>query len=175
MKYKRTIAPIFMAILGLTLLLIPGTILTTVIRVVGALLVGGSIFYLIDIFKNNSPSLGLIYAMSIGILGVLIFMFPETIASIMPLVLGLWIILKSMFKLQLIAMLKVNGNKAWLKVLIVNLLMLIMGIVLVFNPFEGAELLVRIIGGFILVYALLDMFDFFITNPNKTKKVKVIK
>ncbi|HOO67798.1 MAG TPA: DUF308 domain-containing protein [Bacilli bacterium] len=183
MKYKNLISPIFLLVLGIILLIIPGAVLTLVIQIVGVLLVVTSLFYLIDVFRNNSPSLGLVYATSIGVLGVLLFIFPETIASLMPLILGLWIIIKSMFRLQLISTLKIDGSKVWFKVFIVNLLMLIMGIVLVFNPFKGAELMVRIIAIFILAYALLDIIDFILTNTKlikpkykkKPKKVKVIK
>ena len=43
---------------------------------------------------------------------------------------------------------------------------------LVFNPFKGAEAIMRIIGIFMIIYAILDISEYYMTKP---KKVKVIK
>lgn len=171
MKDKRIITPIILTLLGITLLLIPGTILTTVIEIFGAIVIISSLFYIISSLKDKKP-LDLFYGISVVLLGVILIIFPEGIASIIPLILGLWIIAKSMFKLQFISVLKATNSGYYIKAFILNIIMLIMGIILVFNPFKGAELFLRIMGIYILVYAILDIIDFILSKP---KKVKVIK
>ena len=68
--------------------------------------------------------------------------------------------------------LKKTNSKEYIKPLVVNIITLILGLILIFNPFKGAETIIRIIGGFMIVYSLLDIFDYSLTKP---KKVKVIK
>ena len=60
----------------------------------------------------------------------------------------------------------------YVKPLVINIIELILGLVLVFNPFKGAEALIRIIGGFMVAYGLLAILNYGCTKP---KKVKVIK
>ena len=49
--------------------------------------------------------------------------------------------------------------------------MTICGIVLVFNPFQGAVFLTRIVGIFILIYAVLDLISTFVIR-NTFKKIQ---
>ena len=84
----------------------------------------------------------------------------------------IWILIKSAIRLQYVFFLKDSGSEEWIKAMIVNILTLILGLVLVFNPFKGAEAIMRIIGIFMIIYAILDIFEYYMTKP---KKVKVIK
>lgn len=172
MKIKPFIAPIIMFIMGIVLLLVPGGVITTVIKVFGVIIIVGAVLSIINTFKNNSPSLEIIYGILIGILGIVFLVNPEVIASIIPLILGIWITLKSLFKLRMLYAFKNNSGIDFMKPLIINILMLILGIVLIFNPFSGAEALIRIIAIFILFYSILDITELFLTRP---KKVKVIR
>ena len=74
--------------------------------------------------------------------------------------------------MQFVMALKKTNSKEYIKPLVVNIITLILGLILIFNPFKGAETIIRIIGGFMIVYSLLDIFDYSLTKP---KKVKVIK
>ena len=65
------------------------------------------------------------------------------------------------------------GNKKyWFVQLIANVVMIILGIVIVINPFSGAKAMIRIIGIFLIVFSSLDVLEFYMTKP---KKVKIIK
>ena len=171
MKNKELITPITMIVLGIILLFIPGTIITTVIQVFGVAIIVLAVISLINTFKNNSPSGEIIYEVLEGILGLVFILNPEVIAGIIPLVLGIWITVKSIIKLRLSYLVK-SSNTNYLKLLIVNIVTLIIGIVLIINPFKGAEALLRIIAGTIIFYSILDIIEIFMARP---KKVKVIK
>ncbi len=169
---NKIITPIVLIVLGITLLFIPGEVITTIIRIIGAVIIASSVLTIIDVIRGKNTNFELIYSVLIGILGIIFITNPEVIAGIIPLVLGIWFILKSSIKLQYVFKLKQDGTDYWIKPLVVNILMLILGVILVFNPFKGAEALMRIIAGFILLYATLDIIEEVMTRP---KKVKVIK
>lgn len=170
MKYKGIITPIVLILIGVTLLLIPGTILTTVIKVFGMLILISSIFSFVSSYNKSTFGSG--YAIVMALLSLLFILSPEIIAGIIPLILGLWIITRSMFKLRLISILKANNDKNYIKVFVINIIMLVMGLVILFNPFKGAELFLRIIGVYILLYAVLEIINIYSSKP---KEVKVIK
>lgn len=172
MKKNDIITSIILLILGIILLFVPGKILTTVIIIIGALIIASGVLSIFNAIKNGKTSFEVVYGILIGILGIVFITNPQVIGGIIPLILGIWFIIKSAFKLQYVFLLKKDNTTYWIKPLIVNLLTLILGVVLVFNPFKGAETLIRIIAVFILAYAILDIIE---TTMMRPKKVKVIK
>ena len=104
-------------------------------------------------------------------MGVVVIENPEAIASVIPFVLGLIIIVNSATKLQYSFELKKEKNDLWLSTLILSIIMVICGIVLIFNPFKGAVLLTRIVGIFILIYSILDLTSTIVIN-NTFNKIK---
>lgn len=171
MRNKDLISPIVLIIFGIILLFIPGEIVTTIIRIFGGAILIITTLALINTFKNNSPSSEIIYEVLEGILGLIFILNPEVIAGIIPLVLGIWITVKSIIKLRLSYVIRID-NANYLKMVIVNVITLIIGIVLIINPFKGAEALIRIIAGTMIFYSILDITEIFMARP---KKVKVVK
>ena len=158
MKKYDIVNSLVALIIGLVLLFVPGDIITTVIRIFGVIIV---VLGVLNVLGGSKI---------ITILGIVFISNPQVIASIVPFVFGVWIVIRSLFKLQVAANIKKTTN--YLKPLVVNIITLILGIVLMFNPFKGAEAVIRIIGVFMITYALLDILDYYFTRP---KKVKVIK
>lgn len=171
MKKYDLLTSIVLLILGILLLFVPGNIITTVIRVFGIIILVLGILSVLNSSKNKKNNTDLVYGILICILGIVFVSNPQVIASIIPFILGVWIVLKSIFKLQFVASLK-SSSIDFVKPLVINIITLLLGITLIFNPFKGAETLIRIIGIFLIVYAGLDILDFYFTRP---KKVKVIK
>ena len=168
-KYDIT-SSIVLLVLGILLLLVPGGIVTTVIRVFGIIILIIGITSVLNEIKIKKQSTDFVNGILISVLGLVFISSPQTIASIIPFILGVWIVIKSAFKLQFSYSLKRSGNDV--KPLVINIIELILGLVLIFNPFKGAEALIRIIGGFMVVYGLLDILNYGCAKP---KKVKVIK
>ena len=171
MKKYDLLTSIVLFILGLILIFVPGNIITTVIRIFGLIIVVLGVLSIIGSSKNKSNSVELIYGILIAILGIVFVSNPQVIASIIPFILGVWIVIRSLFRLQLVSTIK-RTNNDYVKPLVINVITLILGITLMFNPFRGAETLIRIIGIFLLIYSSLDILDYYFTRP---KKVKVIK
>ena len=157
-------------IIGLVLLISPGGIITTIIRIFGVLIMVLGVSNVIGANKNNKNKPDLIYGLLIVILGIVFISNPEVIAGIVPFIFGVWIVIRSLFRLQLVMNIKNTNN--YVKSLVITIATLVLGIILMFNPFKGAEAVIRIIGVFMITYALLDILDFYFTNP---KRIKVIK
>ena len=168
-KYDIT-SSIILLVLGILLLLVPGGIVTTVIRLFGVIILIIGITSVLNEIKIKKQSTDFVNGILISVLGLVFISSPHTIASIIPFILGVWIVIKSAFKLQFSYSLKRTSNDV--KPIVINIIELILGLVLIFNPFKGAEALIRIIGGFMVVYGLLDILNYGCTKP---KKVKVIK
>lgn len=142
--------------------------------IIGAVLVAIGALAEINYVKNikeKSTGLDIVYGIVCVILGVLVIKNPKAIASIIPLVVGFIIVINSAIKLQYSIELKKRKNDLWLSTLILSIIMTICGIVLIFNPFEGLVIFTRIVGIFILIYAVLDLISTFVIK-NTFKKLQ---
>jgi len=171
MKNYDILTSIILLILGIILLIIPGSIVTTVIRIFGLIIIALGVLSIIGSSKNTNSNVELIYGILISILGLVFVSNPEVIASIIPFILGVWIVIRSLFKLQIVASIR-KTNPEYIKPLIINIITLILGIILMFNPFSGVKAFIRVIGIFMIFYALLDILNYYFTRP---KKLKVLK
>ena len=50
-------------------------------------------------------------------------------------------------------------NSNWTRSMVISGLSIVLGIVLILNPFKGAVVLTQIIGGFLIGYAVLDLLQ----------------
>lgn len=172
MKKSGIITPIILLVLGLVLLIVPGSVINIVIRVFGAIIMISGVVSVYQMIKESNTNYELVYGVLMCILGLVFVSSPSVIASIIPTILGIWFIIEASTKLQYVLALRSMNAPLWIRPLIVNILMLILGLVLIFNPFKGAETILRIVAIFIVIYAVLDIVEYYMTKP---KKVKVIK
>lgn len=158
-------------ILGLLLVFESEVTITTISYIVGAVLMAAGVFALIRFFsqkEKNSNTIGLdvLYGVVTIILGILIITNPHAIASILPIILGVAIIISSANKLQYAFNLKTNCNDMWKTTMVIAVISTVCGVVLLFNPFAGAVLIMRIVGIFIIAYAILDIISTVIIKKN---------
>ena len=101
----------------------------------------------------------IVYGTVTIILGVIVIYNPEAIASIIPIIIGIGIVISSATKLQYAIELKDNLNGQWKTTLIFSIVSAICGVVLICNPFKGAVIIMQIIGGVIVAYSILDIIS----------------
>ncbi len=145
----------------------------TISYIIGGILIAIGVMAELKYLKNMkemATSLDVIYGIACIILGILVIQNPEAIASIIPLIIGVIIIINSAIKLQYSLELRKQENELWFSTLLLSIIMTICGIVLIFNPFEGAIVLTRIVGVCILIYAVLDLVSTFVIR-NTFKKI----
>lgn len=162
---------IILMILGFLLIFQSEATIATISYITGAILIAAGVLALIRFVKNSKEatatlSLDILYGIVTVILGVIVIMNPHAIASILPIVLGIAIIINSASKLQYAFVLKNDNNNLWKATMTIAIISTICGVVLLFNPFAGAVLIMKIVGIFILAYSILDIVSTAIIKKN---------
>lgn len=100
---------------------------------VGANLITTGVVRLLGYFSNDLYRLAFQYDFALGgvsaILGGLIFLYPDKVTELLPYVLGTYVILDGLFKLQTAFDAKVFGMKKWVGLLISAIAVSLCGIV----------------------------------------------
>ena len=149
----------------------------TISYIIGAILIALGVIAGLRFFKSKDTKndLDIIYGVVCIILGIVVIKNPEAIASIIPFIIGFVIIVNSATKLQYTLELKREKNKLWLSTMLLSIIMLVCWIVLIFNPFKGAVLLTRVVGIFIVIYAVLDIISTIVIKNTYNQIRKGIK
>lgn len=188
--YKTSIVlSIVLIFLGAFLLIKPETTLYAISYTIGIVLIVWGLFPIIKFFTNKESQSYLEFSFVAGIIaflfGIVIMVNPEMIGSIIPLLMGIWMIINGAIKLYYSIILNKESNA--LSSIIISLIILLTGIVLVINPFDGAVVMTQLIGISFILYAVLDLAECFSifrtyntvkkgTNENSTvKTVKVVE
>ena len=124
------------------------------------------IFYFFDGFTSGLLSV---------ILGIIIISNPNYFAILIPLMVGLWFIINSTFKLRMSLALKDSSNQYWLITYILSLLTIIAGLCLIFNPEIGSLSLTRVIGSLAIIYSICDIIGTVIFKKNIKAIAKVFE
>lgn len=168
---SSVLTSLLLVVLGILLVFESELTIKTISYVIGAVLVAAGTFALIRYINNNkkgfeTSELDILYGIVTIVLGILVIANPHAIASIIPIVLGIAIIISSAVKIQYAFDLKNSENDLWKTTMVIAVVGTICGIVLLFNPFEGAVMIMRIVGIFILIYAILDLISTYIIKRN---------
>ena len=173
------ITSVFLLILGLLLIIASEATIISISYVIGSILiligVIGMINYIRSFNSELRNELDLIYGLVTIILGMLIITNPKAIASIIPFILGLIIIISSATKLHYAFQLKSDNNELWKSTLGLSILTTVLGVVLLFNPFSGAVAITKIVGGIIVAYAVLDIISSLTIRKNVMNIQKAIE
>ena len=172
---KSSIATsIFLIILGILLVFQSEMTIMAISYVIGGILVAIGALALIRYIKKaadkeSTSELDIIYGIVTIIFGVIIIQNYQALASIIPIILGVTIIVSSVGKLNYAFQLKADDNQLWKTTMIISIISTICGVVLLFNPFSAAIGIMKIIGIFIIVYAILDLVSTIAIKSSVTK------
>ena len=159
--FSSLISSITLLIIGILLILQSEITIITISYIIGTLLIALGAIAIIKFIKNINniarEDLDIVYGTVTIILGVIVIYNPEAIASIIPIIIGIGIVISSATKLQYAIELKDNLNGQWKTTLIFSIVSAICGVVLICNPFKGAVIIMQIIGGVIVAYSILDI------------------
>ena len=161
--YKTSILfSLILFIIGLFLVIKSETTLFAISYFVGIILIIWGIVPVIGYFTNKETQSYLDFSFIIGIFalifGIIVIINPSIIGSIIPLLVGIWMFINGITKLQYAIMLKkYNTNST--SALVISIIILLCGLTLIFNPFKGAVVLTKLIGIFVIVYSLLDLVE----------------
>ena len=179
MANTSLIISIIFIIVGLFLFIKPDTTVSIISYVIGGALLGSGIFSAYKYFTaegiGNVFNFDLIYGVLLSIGGIFLIVKPHALATLFPIILGIWIIINSVTKFQYALVLKKIKNEDWVYTTLISVLTLAWGIVLLFNPFKTFLIITQTIGVFIIVYAVLDIIDNFIIRKNIKDIITIFK
>lgn len=166
------------AILGVILLVVPSISWLIISYTLATLLIVGGIYLLffgykdvlgIRVFDGITP--GIISFL----LGLIIFLRPIALATLIPLILGVWFITTGAIRIRLAMSLRIVKDEMWLVTLLMALLTLTCGLLLIFNPLTSILLLTQVVGIITIIYALADIIDVVIFKTKLEKFKKAFK
>ena len=95
------------------------------------------------------------------VLGFIVVANYHDILLILPILLGIWIILDGLFKLQIALNIRGIRNIRWGIMLLLSLITIALGIGIIFNPASTVEMTVRLSGAIIIITQLMAFYDSF--------------
>ena len=166
-------------ILGILLLLFPKIANEVIGYSLGGLLLVSGFLAIAKYFTNHDEVSFLRVELVFGVLsvlfGVLIFLDPLFISSMVVIVLGLWLVVNGTIKIQYALELKNYKQEYWTLALFVGLVIIFSGALVIFNPFESIMTLTMMVAVFIIAYGVLDIMELFLLKKNVDEFVKVVK
>lgn len=165
-EVKKTIWPSLISsgvilVLGLLLFFKSSVTLMGISYIFGGLIIAIGVLAIVRFISNNhsdiSNQLNIVYGIICIISGIFFIEKPEIIGSIIPVVMGIGIIISSSLKIQQSFNLKSLNSSYFFWSFVIALLSLICGVILLFNPFKGAVIITKVIGIFLVMYAILDI------------------
>ena len=164
-KYEREsiLISVLLIIVSLFLIAKPGIAVSTVVTLFAIVfLVDGIIniiAYMMEDVEIKAYSNELIMGILLVILGLIILLNQPLFISILPIMIGLWIFIKSIMKLQLAINLKSAVAERWGLLLVSSILMAILGVLIIVNPFEAIFTLARFVGIMMLVAEVINICE----------------
>ena len=154
-EIKSILFDILLIALAVFLMLRPLEIVSTLIKVMGIFILVCGVFDFINYFFNKDDGVFFNYGLFRGIMEItvgILFVFKyNLLITLFPSLLGLMIVFINIFKLQTAIEYKKVENSNYMTGIIISSLSIILGIIVLINPFETVEVVVIVSGAILLV------------------------
>lgn len=165
-------------VLGIILILFPKTSLDVFAYMISVLLLVNGIYLIVLEIKLRSRWIP-IDTMLAGILsilfGIIMIIYPEMLRILVPVVLGTWFILASIFKIRLACSLRNIEGAPWILTLVMAILAIICGLILIIDPIGSSITLTLFAGIMMIIYSISDIIDMIVFKKHLNKLVKYFK
>lgn len=172
-REQALIRALIFLVLGILIIIFPDPIMRIIVYILGALFIVMGVINLITYFSNRSHSRGEAsdFTFILGILyiliGIILLVFYKQILLILPVVLGILLILDAtLYFLESINLSKVSSGTG-IPLLVYSIIMVIVGIIFMFNPFGSLSFLLRVFGVILICIAVFDVYVYFYLRPKK--------
>lgn len=99
----------------------------------------------------------LVYGVLFTVLGIFLLVQPDTVLTILPAVFGVFVLLDSLGRIQNALELRRAGLVRWWGMLFFALLSVVLGVLILINPFAALTTTVRVIGAVLLIESVLGL------------------
>lgn len=162
---KNSIAiSILMLILSLCLIFMPFSSAVSIIWMFGIFTIVDGIVHMISYFNTDVDNRIANFEFAEGIMeilsGILIFISAEYLVVFMPVMIGVWIIVKSIVKMQIALNMRNSEESSWVLVLILAIITLLIGIFIILNPLpEFVTVTITALGVLLAIYEIINILE----------------
>ena len=166
-KWKRfrlwaIVMSVCMLALGVMTLIWPKISAAAVCCVLGAVCIGTGIYKMVRYFKLGFGGFFFQYDLAVGIFsilaGILLFIHPLGAAAFLPSVAGIYIMMGSIFEIQISAEMRRIGIGSWVLSLVLGMIGVIFAFFLILNPFEGITALMACVGISLIIGSIQSLY-----------------
>lgn len=149
-KWTYVLLSVFLLVLGILLVANPDTSMITICRILGGCALAVGVVKIVLYFVREVEGVAIRYDFAVGafciILGALLLWRAPTMVGFLSVVIGLLILVDSVFKLQVAIDSRRMGAATWWVTLLFTCVCMVMGGLLVFDPFSGQQVLATVMG-----------------------------
>ena len=175
-KKSYCLMSVIYIVCGIVLLIWPDISMTTFCYALGVMGIIYGIAHIVIYFtKDHMVSImemDLVTGIVTTAFGFFVLVNDKIFVSILPFAIGVILMLGAIVKLQNSLDLKKLGFRKWWIVLIMALVLLGIGLLLVYNPFQAAVVMVYVIGASILADGLVNIWSMFLITTMLKKRRK---
>ena len=162
-------------ITGIVLLLVPelsGKVLGIIVGIIFLIEGINSIYKYFHREGAKLYNLNLVFGVIYAVLGVVIILVPSSVVEFITVCLGIYMIVNGASKVNYALWLKRGNEDSWLITLATGILVAIVGVLVIFNPFASLTL-TKLAGAFLIITGILDFMDT-ILFKNRSKEIMEI-
>lgn len=150
MKQNYFINAVIMVALGLVLVIWPDVLGVMLCYLLGGALILMGVIQLIGFLRGERLGFYSKFNMIMGIVLVLLGLWictqPHIVLSIIPVVVGIIVLIHGLMDIQYTLDIKKTGNTKWWIAMIAAIITLVVGLLLIFNPFTAYEITMILLG-----------------------------
>ncbi len=161
LRWPELITALLLMIGGVVLVLVPKPTMLGVTNAIGNLVMVVGVIFVISFLlrkKVASGNLDLVKGVILIGIGMFIRMNGKQIFSIIPIILGIFLAVSGLLKVQRALDLHKMHYDSWMKVMMTALLNILIGLLVVINPFETAAWVLRLVGAGFIYSGTSDFF-----------------
>ena len=166
-KYGYIIISIIIALFSISLIIYPNVSLNILTLISGIILILFGIVKIVGYFSKDLYRLAFQFDLAIGIaiilVGLILIVKPEMILIIILSLIGIFVMIDSLLKIQIALDAKEFGIKRWINILIIALISALFGYLLLFKFDESLIFAIRLLGVALLFDSTLNLLTIIMT------------
>lgn len=136
-------------------------------RIIGAVSLAYGISKILGYFSRDLYNLAFQFDLALGvftiIFGLILLLRSARVVTFMPVIIGVFVLVDGVFKLQTAVDAKRFGLSSWWLILLGSLLCAALGLLLIVDPFGGSNVLMTFVGISLAIDGLQNLFNAFYT------------
>ena len=168
--WTTLVSTVLFVVFGTYLLFKPDLAITIISRLLTLITAAIGIFglykYLTRKTKEKKIDINIIYSIVSFIIAIIVYINPLAISSLIPIVLGTYMLINTILKINYLKQLNKNKNQDFGTSILIFIIMLILGLIMIFNPLKAVLNINQTMGIIIVFYSILDLILCYLFKNN---------